>query len=144
MAKLTKEQTTLSKKMNEVETANRKLETEDRKNFVKVFQDYHNVVGDYDKDLFFNSAENNKVQGEYEETANDLKEIEQEYNDRVEARRKRDEISAMMQKKKDEQNAKIEKLSRACEWIQAHWRGMLARKEMEKARKGKKKKKKKK
>jgi hypothetical protein len=38
----------------------------------------------------------------------------------------------------------MEKLSRACEWIQSHWRGMLSRKEMEKARKGKKKKKKKK
>ena len=38
----------------------------------------------------------------------------------------------------------MEKLSRASEYIQAHWRGMLARKEMEKARKGKKKKKKKK
>jgi len=49
-----------------------------------------------------------------------------------------------MKKKQDEQNSKIEKLSRASEWIQAHWRGMLARKEMEKARKGKKKKKKKK
>ena len=64
--------------------------------------------------------------------------------DRVDARRKREEIAAIMQKKKDEQNAKIEKMSRACEWVQAHWRGMLARKEMEKARKGKKKKKKKK
>ena len=48
-----------------------------------------------------------------------------------------------MQKKNDEQNAKIEKLSKASEFIQAHWRGLLARKDMEKARKGKKKKKKK-
>jgi hypothetical protein len=36
-----------------------------------------------------------------------------------------------------------EKLVRSSEFIQAHWRGLLARKEMEKARKGKKKKKKK-
>jgi hypothetical protein len=48
-----------------------------------------------------------------------------------------------MQKKNDEQNAKKEKLVKASEFIQAHWRGLLARKDMEKARKGKKKKKKK-
>jgi hypothetical protein len=35
-------------------------------------------------------------------------------------------------------------LHRAAEWMQAHWKGLLARKEMEKARKGRKKKKKKK
>ena len=89
-------------------------------------------------------TENQKCEGDYEDTANDLKEIEDEYAQRLEERRKREEINLIMQKKKDEQNAKFEKLGKACEYIQAHWRGMLARKEMEKARKGKKKKKKKK
>jgi hypothetical protein len=37
----------------------------------------------------------------------------------------------------------MQRLERASEYIQAHWRGLLARKDMEKARKGKKKKKKK-
>jgi hypothetical protein len=37
----------------------------------------------------------------------------------------------------------MQKLERASEFMQAHWRGLLARKDMEKARKGKKKKKKK-
>jgi len=46
-----------------------------------------------------------------------LREIEAELNQRLEERRKRDEITAIMQKKKDEQNEKMEKLSRACEWI---------------------------
>lgn len=36
----------------------------------------------------------------------------------------------------------MDKLIRASEYIQAHWRGLIARKDMEKARKGKKKKKK--
>lgn len=70
-------------------------------------------------------------------------ELREEYKLRLQERKKRDEIAAIMEKKNAEQNAKIEKLSRASEFIQAHWRGMLARKEMEKARKGKKKKKKK-
>jgi len=29
-------------------------------------------------------------------------------------------------------------LNRASEWVQAHWKGLLARREMERARKGKK------
>jgi len=37
----------------------------------------------------------------------------------------------------------MQKLIKAAEYMQAHWRGLLARKDMEKARKGKKKKKKK-
>lgn len=102
-------------------------------------------MNQYDSEMFTTVGENQKVENEYEDTANDLREIEAEYNQRLEERRKRDEIAAIMQKKKDEQNAKMEKLSRACEWIQAHWRGMMARKDAAKAiGKGKKKKKKKK
>lgn len=42
MAKLNKEKGNLSKKMDEEEKKNSQLEKEDRKAFVKVFQDYHN------------------------------------------------------------------------------------------------------
>jgi len=49
-----------------------------------------------------------------------------------------------MKKKNDEQQKQMNLLHRAAEWMQAHWRGLLARREMERARKGKKKKKKKK
>ena len=47
-----------------------------------------------------------------------------------------------MQKKNDEQNLIMDKLTKASEFIQAHWRGMQERKLMEKAMKGKRKKKK--
>lgn len=63
---------------------------------------------------------------------------------RLEEKRKRDEIAAIMQKKNDEQNEKMDKLERACEFIQAHWRGLLEQRIMEKARKKKKGKRKKK
>jgi len=49
-----------------------------------------------------------------------------------------------MKRKNDEQQQQMNLLNRASDWIQAHWRGLLARRQMEKARKGKKKKKKKK
>ena len=63
---------------------------------------------------------------------------------RIEEKKKRDQIAAIMKKKTDEQQAQMDRLVRASEYIQAHWRGLLARKDAEKARKGKKKKKKKK
>lgn len=101
-------------------------------------------MNQYDTDIAATVLENAKYKGEYEDTLEDLKQINDEYNLRLEERRKRDEIAAIMQKKNEEQNAKMDKLSRAVEWMQSHWRGLLARKEMDKARKGKKKKKKKK
>jgi hypothetical protein len=61
----------------------------------------------------------------------------------LEERKKRNEILAIMKKKSDEQAKQMNLLVKAAEWMQGHWRGLLARREMEKARKGKKKKKKK-
>lgn len=58
---------------------------------------------------------------------------------RVEEKKKRDQIAAIMQKKTDEQKVLMNKLVRASEYLQAHWRGLQARMEAEKARKGKKK-----
>lgn len=70
--------------------------------------------------------------------------VTEEHKTRLEERKKREEIIAMMKKKDDEQQKQMNMLHRAAEWMQAHWKGLLARKEMEKARKGRKKKKKKK
>lgn len=69
--------------------------------------------------------------------------INDEHRQRIEERKKRDEILAIMKQKNDEQLKQMNLLNKAAEWVQAHWRGLLARREMEKARKGKKKKKKK-
>lgn len=42
MTKLNKDKNTLQKKMEEEEKKNSQLEREDRKAYIKVFQDYHN------------------------------------------------------------------------------------------------------
>jgi len=98
----------------------------------------------YDDDLKNITREKGKTQDEYDDTLNDLNNMKEEYGFLLEEKRKRDEISAIMAKKKNEQEAKMNKLINATEYIQAHWRGMLERKIADKARKGKKKKKKKK
>ena len=56
----------------------------------------------------------------------------------MEERRKRDNLKAIMDKKEAEQRKKMDTLNKAAEFLQAHYRGMLARREMERARKGKK------
>jgi len=43
-----------------------------------------------------------------------------------------------MDKKEAEQRKKMDTLNKAAQFLQAHYRGMLARREMERARKGKK------
>jgi hypothetical protein len=98
----------------------------------------------YDNELKTQTKDNANTMGEYEGTLADLNNMKEEYNMLLEEKRKRDEIAAIMQQKKDMQNEKMDKLIRASEYIQAHWRGLQERKIMEKARKGKKKNKKKK
>jgi predicted house-cleaning noncanonical NTP pyrophosphatase (MazG superfamily) len=83
------------------------------------------------------------MQQEYDQVHTQLIMIQDEYKQRIEERKKREEILAIMKKKNDEQLKQLNLLNKAAEWMQAHWRGLLARREMEKARKGKKKKKKK-
>mgnify|MGYP002631458482 CR=1 FL=1 len=50
----------------------------------------------------------------------------------------------MLEKKNKEFTDKMEMLNNAAKFVQAHWNGMIARKERDKAMKGKRKKKKKK
>jgi len=50
-----------------------------------------------------------------------------------------EEIIAITEKREQEINKKTALLTRGAEWIQSHWRGLIARREMEKARKKKKK-----
>lgn len=83
-----------------------------------------------------------QTEEQYEQVHNELLLVADEYKDRLDERKQREEILAIMKKKNDEQQQQLNQLNRAADWVQAHWRGLLARREMEKARKGKKKKKK--
>lgn len=73
-----------------------------------------------------------------------MKQIVEEHDLLKEEARKRAEIAAILERKNKEFTDKMDKLSNATQYIQAHWMGMLARKERDKAMKGKRKKGKKK
>ena len=48
-----------------------------------------------------------------------------------EGKRKREELEKIMQRKKEEQEKHMGNLNKAAEWIQAHWRGLLDRRDAE-------------
>ena len=98
----------------------------------------------YDAEMKEQSRAKEQAKEQFEQVNHEKFLVSEEYNTRLEERKKREEILAIMKKKNDEQLKQMNLLHRAAEWMQCHWRGLLARREMERARKGKKKKKKKK
>ena len=133
----------LQDEYDKVKKNNSQTEEKLRKEYKKSSDNLNSNVLSYDQDVTNQTIDNTKTKRDYDDTMADLNQIKEEYNMRLEEKRKRDEIAAIMQKKNEEQQAKMDRLERASEYIQAHWKGMLARKEADKARKkGKKGKKK--
>ena len=71
--------------------------------------------------------------------------IKEQWEQRVYERKKQEEVDEIIRVKKAEQDKQMQQLHKAAEYIQAHWLGLIARRDADKARKkGKKKGKKKK
>ena len=92
-------------------------ETNMRKEFKKASNDLISFTQQYDVDITNYTIDNQKSMAEYDDTLADLKAIKEDYDMRVEEKRKRDEIAAIMQLKNDMQKAKMEKLERATEYM---------------------------
>jgi len=133
----------LTKQYKKILETNKKEEKQNRSDYVKSANNYQENMNSYDYDMKTNTTAIEKIQKEYDESYADLQGVKEEYSMRMEEKRKRDEIAEIMRKKNETENNRMERLVKASEYIQAHWRGLLARKDAEKARKGKKKKKKK-
>mmetsp|Transcript_8401 Transcript_8401/g.6260 ORF Transcript_8401/g.6260 Transcript_8401/m.6260 type:complete len:96 (+) Transcript_8401:872-1159(+) len=86
------------------------------------------------------TGEKDKAQQQRDEAWQQLEASLEEYRQIKEERKKREEIMELMKKKEDEQQRQMNLLHRAAEWMQAHWKGLMARRIMEKERKNKKKK----
>lgn len=115
-----------------------------RANWARKDQALYLNIQSYDTEIGASEETNMKMKLDYDDTATDLAQAREEYELLREEARKREEIAAILERKNAEFSEKMNKISKASEYIQAHWMGMLARKERDKAMKGKKKKKKKK
>lgn len=113
-----------------------------RREYKKSHNAYTDNMNSCDYEMKNQTREKEKYIAEYEDTNGELHSVKEEYEILMQERKKREEIAAIMKKKNDEQNLIMDKLTKASEFIQAHWRGMQERKLMEKAMKGKRKKKK--
>ena len=67
-----------------------------RKDFKKASNDFINSVQVYDADVGNQTLDNAKTQAEYDDTMADLNQIKEEYDMRLEEKKKRDEIAAIM------------------------------------------------
>ena len=101
-------------------------------------------MNSYDFEMKNQTKEKDKYIAEYDDTNGELSSVKEEYEVLMQERKKREEIAAIMKRKNDEQNVIMDKIVKASEFMQAHWRGMQERRLMEKAMKGKKRKGKKK
>tara|TARA_B110000285_G_C15047355_1_gene575055 strand:+ start:904 stop:1293 length:390 start_codon:yes stop_codon:yes gene_type:complete len=119
---------------------NKKQEENLRKSYKTAHFEYQANMEAYDLELKGQTKGNNIAREEYQGTLTDLNNMKESLAMLQEEKRKRDEIATIMKQKNDEQEAVHNKLIRASEFIQAHWRGMQERRLMEKSMKGKKKK----
>jgi hypothetical protein len=129
--------------LNMVKLKNKTDEMKLRDEYRKNDRLYGENINAYDIEMRDKMRQKESMTQEFDQVHTQLTMIQDEYKQRLEERKKREEILAIMKKKNDEQLKQLSLLNKAAEWMQAHWRGLLARREMEKARKGKKKKKKK-
>ncbi|TNV85035.1 hypothetical protein FGO68_gene2506 [Halteria grandinella] len=134
---------TLDGQLNQVKSKNKAEETKLREEYKKADRLYSENLNNYDQDMKEQSRNKEQANAQFEQAHHELDLINDEYRTRIEERKKRDELLAIMKQKNEEQLKQMNLLNKAAEWVQGHWRGLLARREMEKARKGKKKKKKK-
>lgn len=100
---------------------------------------YTDALETYDTELEKFNQDLQECDKEKQQKLYELKMLNEEWGHRMEERRKTEEIQEIMRRKEEEQRKKMETLTRAAEWVQAHWRGMQARIEAEKARKKNKK-----
>lgn len=141
---LSKELSKLDRELNDLIKKNKDEEKIMRANYTNRAQELVNNVNAYDVEIGIAEETKAKMQSDYDDSAHDLAMLKDEYELLREEARKREEIAQILAEKEAVFNEKMVKLEQASQYIQAHWQGMLARKDRDKAMKGKKKKKKKK
>ena len=99
---------------------------------------YKEALSQYDTDMQEKNKDRNETKAELDDQNYQLAQIREQWQERVEEKRKREVLEKIMAEKKKKQAQEMNTLNSAAMFLQAHYRGMMARKDMEKARKGKK------
>ena len=99
---------------------------------------YTEALNSYDTEMGEKTKEKQEAEADCQDAEYQLSQIREQWAERIEERRKREALKAIMDKKEAEQRKKLDTLNKAAQFLQAHYRGMVARRDMERARKGKK------
>lgn len=141
MESLKKQRNKLLKELQGLVDANGKTEKELEKIAVTRFNNLETMVDQHDNEIRAAETTMARTQADYDEVSADLAQSKAEFALLQQEHKKREEIQRMLEAKNKEFTDKMERLNRASQFIQAHWNGMLVRKERDKAMKGKRKKK---
>lgn len=120
---------------------NKADETKLQKDFDDANNAYTQALESYDSEMKLKQEEKADSQKKLDEVLHELQIYKDDWEKRKEEKRKYNEIQDIIKRKEEEQRKQREALDKAAQYIQAHWLGMLARRDAEKARRGKKKKK---
>lgn len=93
----------LEAKLLHAKTENKKEETKHRGDYKKADSAYQEMIHAYDNEMNDATREKAKVFSQYEETNRDLGYVQEDYKQRLEERKKREEILEIMKKKNEEQ-----------------------------------------
>ena len=106
--------------------------------FESADKQYTDALDSYDTEMRDKNKERDDNQADLDEQEYTLSQIRTLWDERKEEKRKRLALQKIMDEKKEKQQKEMRTLHEAARFLQAHYRGMLARRDMDRARKGKK------
>ena len=98
---------------------------------------YRDALESYDADMRDKTKEREDFEADERDMQHQLEELKQQWAERVEEKHKREMLAKILRAKEEEKQKEIDTLNKAAEFLQAHYRGMMQRREHDKARKGK-------
>ena len=135
MKRLTDERNALYEQLKNIKAANQNAEREAYNDFSSTYTVYNNALSNYDEEMSTDLKEKIRETQDLKEKTQSLHNLQQLWQERLNERRKREELDNMIKQKKEAQEKEIVLMNKAATWLQAHWRGLVARKEYEKSKK---------
>ena len=107
-------------------------------NYDNADKQYTEALESYDQDMRDKNKERDETQADLEDQLQQLAQIKEQWAERQEEKRRREDLDEIIKRKEEHHRKQQDTLNKAAQFLQAHYRGMLARREMDRARKGKK------
>ena len=120
---------TMSKKLAETQAKFDKAEGTLLKNFQTAENALMEKLGDYDTDMAEKNEDLSKMQENYKKVQDELNMVQDIYNGLLEEKARKEEEEAKIREREEARAAEMKHLNKAAEWVQAHWKGLMTRKD---------------